>query len=82
MKHYLSPLVLNLKPSGIRKFFDLASGMEGVISLGVGNLISLPLGYDGVGHLSGTGTDHVYQQWASRTRRGVQIYGQKTRTGL
>ncbi|NLL52767.1 MAG: aminotransferase class I/II-fold pyridoxal phosphate-dependent enzyme [Peptococcaceae bacterium] len=36
MKHYLSPLVLNLKPSGIRKFFDLASSMEGVISLGVG----------------------------------------------
>jgi len=25
-----------MKPSGIRRFFDLASGMEGVISLGVG----------------------------------------------
>ena len=25
-----------LSPSGIRKFFDLLSGMEGVISLGVG----------------------------------------------
>jgi len=25
-----------IKPSGIRKFFDLASQMEGVISLGVG----------------------------------------------
>lgn len=28
--------VENLKPSGIRKYFDLASSMEGVISLGVG----------------------------------------------
>ncbi len=28
--------VLNIKPSGIRKFFDLAQSMEGVISLGVG----------------------------------------------
>ncbi|WP_026558975.1 aminotransferase [Bacillus sp. J37] len=34
--HYLSSTVKNLKPSGIRKFFDLASSMEGVISLGVG----------------------------------------------
>lgn len=25
-----------LKPSGIRKYFDLANAMEGVISLGVG----------------------------------------------
>ncbi|KUO66318.1 MAG: aromatic amino acid aminotransferase [Gracilibacter sp. BRH_c7a] len=36
MKHYLSPLASGLKPSGIRKFFDLASTMEDVISLGVG----------------------------------------------
>ncbi|MCM3440105.1 aminotransferase [Metabacillus halosaccharovorans] len=34
--HYLSSTVKSLKPSGIRKFFDLASSMEGVISLGVG----------------------------------------------
>lgn len=33
----LNPTVLNdIKPSGIRKFFDIASSMEGVISLGVG----------------------------------------------
>jgi aminotransferase len=35
-KNYLSKNVENLKPSGIRKFFDLAANMEGVISLGVG----------------------------------------------
>lgn len=35
-KSYLSKIVEELKPSGIRRFFDLAAGMEGVISLGVG----------------------------------------------
>lgn len=35
-KTYLSKTVDELKPSGIRRFFDLAAGMEGVISLGVG----------------------------------------------
>jgi aminotransferase len=35
-KSYLSKKVEELKPSGIRRFFDLAAGMEGVISLGVG----------------------------------------------
>ncbi|WP_058308930.1 aminotransferase [Gracilibacillus massiliensis] len=33
---YLAKHVEELKPSGIRKFFDLASKMENVISLGVG----------------------------------------------
>lgn len=33
---YVSKLVQELKPSGIRKFFDLAANMEGVVSLGVG----------------------------------------------
>ena len=32
----LSPAVTALKPSGIRKFFDIASTMDDVISLGVG----------------------------------------------
>ncbi len=32
----LSSKVVAMKPSGIRKFFDLAAQMEGVISLGVG----------------------------------------------
>lgn len=32
----LSDRVLNMKPSGIRKFFDLAAQMDDVISLGVG----------------------------------------------
>ena len=32
----LSPTVLDIKPSGIRKFFEIADTMEDVISLGVG----------------------------------------------
>lgn len=33
---YMNQTVIDLPPSGIRKFFDLASTMEGCISLGVG----------------------------------------------
>lgn len=33
---YLSKTAIELKPSGIRKFFDLAASMDDVISLGVG----------------------------------------------
>ncbi|TRZ37168.1 aminotransferase [Niallia circulans] len=35
-KSYIADRVAEMKPSGIRRFFDLASNMEGVISLGVG----------------------------------------------
>ncbi|MGL4818555.1 MAG: aminotransferase [Bacilli bacterium] len=36
MNYQLSDLVNRIEPSGIRKFFDLASSMDNVISLGVG----------------------------------------------
>ncbi|WP_029097916.1 aminotransferase [Brevibacillus thermoruber] len=36
VRNRLSATVASLKPSGIRRFFDLAASMEGVISLGVG----------------------------------------------
>jgi len=35
-RKHISQKVSNVSPSGIRKFFDLLSSMEGVISLGVG----------------------------------------------
>lgn len=35
-KSYLSQRVAGLRPSGIRKFFDIAATMENVISLGIG----------------------------------------------
>ena len=36
MKDFLNQRVKDLKPSGIRKFFDIVSEMKGAISLGVG----------------------------------------------
>lgn len=36
MRDFLSTRAKNIKPSGIRKFFDMASGREDVLSLGVG----------------------------------------------
>jgi aminotransferase len=36
MSKYISSVVKSVPPSGIRKFFDLVSQTEGVISLGVG----------------------------------------------
>jgi len=39
---YLAKRVVGLKPSGIRKFFDIAATMKDVISLASGNQISSP----------------------------------------
>jgi len=36
MDNFISQKVNNISPSGIRKFFDLLSSLESVISLGVG----------------------------------------------
>ncbi|GIP55124.1 MULTISPECIES: aminotransferase class I/II-fold pyridoxal phosphate-dependent enzyme [Paenibacillus] len=36
MTSYLAPRVRDIKPSGIRRFFDLASGNKDIITLGVG----------------------------------------------
>lgn len=32
----INQVIKTMKPSGIRKYFDLANSMEGVISLGIG----------------------------------------------
>ena len=39
----LSDKIKSIKPSGIRKFFDIAGTMEDVISLGVGEPDFMPL---------------------------------------
>lgn len=36
MRNFCNSLIVGLKPSGIRKFFDLANAVKGVVSLGVG----------------------------------------------
>ena len=40
----LNPQIVSVKPSGIRKFFDLTEKMENVISLVLVSPISQPLG--------------------------------------
>ena len=39
MRNPLSDTIVQIKPSGIRKFFDIVSEMKDAISLGVVNLI-------------------------------------------
>ncbi|PAD67091.1 aromatic amino acid aminotransferase [Bacillus sp. 7586-K] len=81
--HYLSSSVKDLKPSGIRKFFDLAAGMEGVISLGVGEpdfvtswnireacILSLEQGY----------TSYTANAGLLELRREISAYLQETTT--
>ena len=36
MSHYLSTSVQNLRPSGIRRYFDIAATMDDVVTLGIG----------------------------------------------
>ncbi len=36
MRDFLNKTVVSLKPSGIRKFFDIAARLEDCVSLGVG----------------------------------------------
>lgn len=44
MRDPLSKVTKEIKPSGIRKFFDIVSEMKDAISLGVGEPVSIPLG--------------------------------------
>lgn len=80
MQHYVSDMVKTLPPSGIRKFFDLVSQTEGVISLGVGEpdfvtpwhireacLYSLERGY----------TMYTSNQGLPELREEIAIYEQK-----
>lgn len=36
MRNFVSQAALNLRPSGIRKYFDIAAAMEDVVTLGIG----------------------------------------------
>lgn len=57
MRNPLADKVVEMKPSGIRKFFDIVSEMEDVISLGVGEPDFDTLAYTRRGDLfAGEGT--------------------------
>lgn len=67
MKNMLAERTVGIKPSGIRKFFDLVSEMDDpeVISLGVGEPgFRYAVAYPGGRYLfAGAGTDFLYVQF-------------------
>ncbi|MGG1657451.1 aminotransferase [Geobacillus thermopakistaniensis] len=83
-KTYVSETVAGLKPSGIRRFFDLASSMDGVISLGVGepdfvtswsireaSILSLEQGY--TSYTANAGLLELRQEIAAYLRRKFHV---------
>jgi aminotransferase len=83
-KTYLSETVTRLQPSGIRRFFDLAASMEGVISLGVGEpdfvtswnvreacILSLEQGY--TSYTANAGLLELRQEIAAYLSRKFQV---------
>ena len=44
LENMLNNKIKDLKPSGIRRFFDMASEYKDIVSLGVGELILIRLG--------------------------------------
>lgn len=73
----LSPTLTNIKPSGIRKFFDIANQMEGVISLGVGEP-DFPTPWHvrdaGIRSLEGSRTQYTSNAGLAELRRAISEY--------
>ncbi len=73
----LSPTLTNIKPSGIRKFFDIANQMEGVISLGVGEP-DFPTPWHvrdaGIRSLEGNRTQYTSNAGLAELRRAISEY--------
>ena len=56
MRNFINPSLSNIKPSGIEKFFDIASKTPGVVSLGVGEP-----DFDTPWHISDEGISSIEQ---------------------
>lgn len=73
----LNPTLTNIKPSGIRKFFDIANQMEGVISLGVGEP-DFPTPWHvrdaGIRSLEGSRTQYTSNAGLAELRRAISEY--------
>jgi len=82
---YLSKLVVGLKPSGIRKFFDIAATMKDVISLGIGEpdfTTPRPILDAGVRSLQAGETHYTSNSGKMELRQGIadnllRLYGVK-----
>ncbi|AMX82476.1 aromatic amino acid aminotransferase [Geobacillus subterraneus] len=83
-KTYVSETVAGLKPSGIRRFFDLASSLDDVVSLGVGepdfvtswsireaSILSLEQGY--TSYTANAGLFELRQEIAAYLRRKFHV---------
>ncbi|WP_110933614.1 aminotransferase class I/II-fold pyridoxal phosphate-dependent enzyme [Paenibacillus bouchesdurhonensis] len=84
MLSYLAPRVREIQPSGIRKFFDLASGSKDIITLGVGEpdfitpwhvreacVYSLERGY--TSYTSNAGTPELREAIAEYLYNGFEV---------
>jgi len=84
-KKYLSQRVVALKPSGIRKFFDIAATMKDVISLGIGEpdfTTPKPILEAGVRSLQAGETHYTSNSGKLELRQGIadniqRLYGVK-----
>ncbi|MEI6291686.1 MAG: aminotransferase class I/II-fold pyridoxal phosphate-dependent enzyme, partial [Chloroflexota bacterium] len=82
---YLSKKVAELKPSGIRKFFDIAATMKDVISLGIGEpdfTTPKPILDAGVNSLQNGETHYTSNSGKMELRQGIsdnlqRLYGVK-----
>ena len=80
-ENYLSQRVANLKPSGIRKFFDIAATMKDVISLGIGEpdfVTPQPILEAGVRSLMQGNTHYTSNSGIFELRQGVAQHLDKT----
>ncbi len=82
--NYLSKRVAGLKPSGIRKFFDIAATMEDVISLGIGEpdfTTPEPILQAGIRSLQ-EGETHYTSNWGKIELRQAVADNLKARYGV
>ena len=73
----LSPAVVDIKPSGIRRFFDIAAEMEEVISLGVGEpdfMTPLPIRQAGIRSLEEGKTWYTANAGLKELRQEIAAY--------
>lgn len=77
---YLARHIVNLKPSGIRKFFDIAATMDDVISLGIGEpdfVTPAPIIEAGIRSLQAGETHYTSNHGLIELRREVSDYLQR-----
>lgn len=77
---YLARHIQNLKPSGIRKFFDIAATMDDVISLGIGEpdfVTPAPIIEAGIRSLQAGETHYTSNHGLIELRRAVSDYLQR-----